>query len=88
MRTIYKYPLVRCDLQTIPMPAGAKILAVQTQHDLPYLWAMVDSGSPPEPRDFRTYGTGHDVDQEGDYIGTYQLRGGALVFHVFEVAHV
>jgi hypothetical protein len=32
------------------------------------------------------YGTGHDMpDDPGQYVGTFQMHGGALVFHLFEV---
>jgi hypothetical protein len=31
------------------------------------------------------YGTGHPVvDEPRKYVGTFQMRGGLLVFHVFE----
>ena len=34
---------------------------------------------------FVTYGTGHDVpDEPGQYVGTFFMNGGSLVFHVFE----
>jgi len=37
------------------------------------------------PRTFAIYGTGHKHEHvEGTYIGTFQLDGGSLVFHVFE----
>lgn len=35
-------------------------------------------------RHFRIKGTGHAADDIGDYIGTFQLNGGSLVFHLFE----
>ena len=77
------------DAQEIAMPAGAVILALQTQNEAPCIWALVDAEEPVhETRIFRTVGTGHsaDVASKGTYVGTYQIRGGQLVFHVFEMA--
>ena len=32
------------------------------------------------------YGTGHQIETMGrEYVDTFQLMGGSLVFHVFEV---
>lgn len=85
MKTIYKYPIQVLDAQPVRIPAGAQILCVQTQQEQPCLWAMVNTDNAPEARHILTRGTGQRLtEQEGRYIGTYQLRGGALVFHVFE----
>ena len=38
-----------------------------------------------ELRTFSIYGTGHQHESiSGEYVGTFQLHGGALVYHVFE----
>jgi len=83
MKTIWKYTL---DFDTtLDMPCGAKLLAVQVQHCEPQLWALVDPGAEKELRTFCVYGTGHELpDDPGRYVGTFQLSGGELVFHVFE----
>lgn len=69
------------------MPAGAQILSVQAQRGLPKLWALVDEQAEEKvPRDILTVGTGHPIlELLGPFIGTYQMEGGALVWHVFEV---
>lgn len=87
MRTIYKYELATTDQQTIRMPSGARIIACQVQRETPCLWAEVETESPSAARCFRIFGTGHplDIDSAQPYIGTYQLHGGSLVFHVYEV---
>ena len=76
------------DMQLVAMPAGAEILTVQAQRDTPCIWALVDVDSPPATRMIETFGTGHEVYEDMGVdrkcLGTYQLRGGALVFHVFE----
>lgn len=87
MRTIFKYPLQVTDAQSLTMPTGAKPLCVQLQHGQPYLWAQVDTERPAAFVSFMTFGTGHPMPESEPlhYVGTYQLEGGALVFHVFEV---
>lgn len=90
-RTIWKYRLQIINEQTIEMPEGARVLCVQTQGSTPSLslWAVVDPNAPTSPRKFRTHGTGHQIaDAERlVYIGTYQVQGGVLAFHVFEMHH-
>lgn len=91
MRTIYKYPLWSphpADLVCIPLPDGAQVLCVQTQNDMPMLWAIVDPEKTKVKRAFRVYGTGHPLqgfERVDTYIGTFQLLKNYLVFHVFEV---
>ena len=82
--TIWKYDLRLVDVQNVRLPVAAKILAVQVQRGVPRLWALVDPGAPEENRRIAIRGTGHPIDMAGEYIGTFQVEGGALVFHVFE----
>jgi hypothetical protein len=88
LKTIYKYSIETTDEQIIEMPAGAKILTVQPQGAFSLcLWAEVDTEQPKEQRTLLTYGTGHPMrNTQQRYIGTYQLQGGGLVFHVYEEA--
>jgi hypothetical protein len=87
-KKIYKYELKTEAIQTVKMPVNAEILAIQTQHETPCIWALVDPNAPLQVRAFETFGTGHDVHYDMGvhriYKGTYQLANGALVFHVFE----
>ncbi len=85
MKTIYKYALSTEDTQLIDMPRHAQVLTVQTQRGEPQLWALVDPHAELETRKFYTYGTGHPIDAGNlmDHVGTYQLRDGQFVFHVF-----
>lgn len=87
MKTIWKFPLITTDINTIDMPIGAEILTVQEQYGKPCLWAVVDDDVEKERRVFAIYGAGHSVSVVTDkkYIGTYQLMEGALIFHVFEL---
>ena len=76
MKTIWKFDL-GIGRRKIEMPFGAEILAVQTQGEIPYLWALVDSDESMVVRSFETFGTGHPIPQSiGIYrihVGTYQL---------------
>lgn len=83
--TIHKYMLSPTDMQEVRMPKGAKILCVQTQRDVPCIWAEVDVHQPMETRVFTTIGTGHTFPPGVlGYVGTYQIHNGRLVFHVYE----
>ena len=83
---IWKFPLEVTDDECLEMPFGARVLTIQTQNGKPCLWALVEPGSSPILRKFRIVGTGHEFDGKGEYVGTFQLMGGALVFHVFDVS--
>lgn len=86
MEKIYKYPLEITDEQVIMLPTGAKILTIQAQNDIPCFWAMVN---PTAPNDMaitiRIFGTGYEIKDTDylEYIGTFQIYNGTLVFHVF-----
>ena len=83
MKTIWKYTL--SPKVEIDIPIGAKILDVQLQFDRLQMWVLVDPTAKTVKRTFCMYGTGHKIDgHPGDYIGTFQVGGGTLVFHVFE----
>lgn len=83
MLSIYKYPLRIDDEISLVMPVGAELLTTQIQSDIPCLWAKVDTRAPMVRRIFRWRGTGHPADGLGEYVGTVQMHGGGLVFHLF-----
>lgn len=92
MKTIWEFVIATTDEVQVSMPCGARILCVQTQENADAdhvdvcLWALVDPTAKTEVRTFQIVGTGHPINfDESDYIGTYQLMAGRLVFHVFEV---
>lgn len=82
--TIYKYKIeLGCD---VAMPQGARILAIQSQHGIPVLWALVDESKQVEHRRFACYPTGGELPlNPGKYVGTFQMLAGNLVYHCFEV---
>lgn len=86
--TVWKFPLPfpGPDVFEIAMPAGADILTVQVQHGEPRVWALVQDDVPMLPRRLRIAGTGHPIDETIlRYVGTFQVAGGSLIFHLFEV---
>ena len=82
--TIWKFPIPLEDEFELEMPLGAAILCVQVQGEEPCIWARVDPKAKKHRRVFRLAGTGREIPKELGYIGTFQLRGGTLVFHLFE----
>lgn len=87
-KQIWKFQLSPSIKQTIEMPIGAEILSVQGQADQGCIWALVDPDAEKEERIFEVYGTGHDINYDmgvdRKHIGTFQVMGGTLIFHVFE----
>lgn len=84
--TVWKYELEVTDEQVVMMPAYATVLTVHVQKGQPCVWVKADSQATAlVERRFFIHGTGHPVNSRaGRYVGTFQLDGGALVFHVFE----
>jgi hypothetical protein len=74
----------------LELPVGAKILSIKEQRGVACVWALVeiDPEIPNEVRRFRLAGTGHPILVDPDelkFVGSVLLRGGDLVFHLFEV---
>jgi hypothetical protein len=92
MKTIWKAEIVIDDLQYITVPKGAKFLAAQPQHQNIALWYLCDPNAEKERRSIIMRGTGHHIDGELaehlEYIDTFQIAGGDLVFHVFAGPHL
>jgi len=83
---IWKLRLPMEDWPVLTVPAGAIPLTVQVQHGVPQLWIRCDPKAEPTPLRLRVAGTGHDLaGNVGRHVGSFQLHGGELVFHVFEV---
>jgi hypothetical protein len=84
-KKVLKFPLPIGDEVKIELPKDAECLCVQAQYGQPCLWIIGTLDGVPIEKWFCVRGTGHDFKgNEGKYIGTFQLVGGKLVFHVFE----
>lgn len=89
MAIIWKFPIdsgFKPDGSLIlEMPQGAEILTVQVQGETPCVWAKVDPNLAKEARKFFIVGTGKTFPEgAAEYIGTFQMNGGALVWHLYE----
>jgi len=83
---IWKYPLKVDSNVIVEMPAGATVLALQTQNEAPCIWAAVDPDAAKIKRRFVIYPTNVEMSEEDQrlhYIGTFQLQKGQFVAHVF-----
>jgi hypothetical protein len=87
METVYKYQLRTIDEQSIEMPLGAEVLALQIQNGVPCIWARVNPKHSKIRYRFKIFGTGQLIEDDfvGKYIGTYQIKNSALIFHVWQV---
>jgi hypothetical protein len=88
VKAIWKYPLPIEDDFFLALPKGAVVLSVQIQGSQPCIWVLIEHAQghgPTEKRHFMLYGTGHPIRHEGEwtFVGTFQLHGGSLVFHLF-----
>lgn len=85
-KTIWKYPLSVGDLTDVEMPHDSKILCVQKQFTRPCIWVELNPEADVVKRSFRIFGTGHLIpdDEQLQYIGTFQVADGNLVFHLYE----
>jgi len=91
-KIIYKYTIAMDDIFVINLPEQAEILTVQVQHGTPQLWALIDPTKQKKEHVFRLAGTGHPIVYNGDeqynYINSFQLHNGNLIFHLFEILGV
>lgn len=86
MKTIFKYFLPVSIPFTLAMPQGATILVAQNQAEAVVIWAEVEASAPLTTRTFVTTMTGEPLPRgKKQFLGTVQLQGGALVFHVYEM---
>ena len=87
-RTIYKYSVIPTDYFRLQLPVDAQILTVQMQGNEAFVWTLLNPDEPVVERTFRLAGTGHPIVESPNalsYVGTFQMGGGRLVWHLFEV---
>lgn len=82
--TIYKYPLLITEKQEMEIPKGAKYLTLKLQNGIPCLWAKVSEKDIKVKTTFLMIGTGQEIPNGAEYIGTIHLTESNLVFHVFQ----
>lgn len=93
MRKIYKYPIETTDTQIIKVYglSGAncfkeQVLDIDIQKGTPCIWCFVDTEKEEQDIVIRIVGTGNPMPllSKSDYLGSYTLYDGSLVFHVFQ----
>lgn len=84
-RTIWKFPIPNMGEFSLNMPMGAKMLTVQMQGNVPTIWAEVDPKAPTVDYGFAAHPTGGTPFDTtwAEYIDTFQMLDGALVFHLY-----
>jgi hypothetical protein len=90
-RRIWKFPLAVTDYQTVKMPAGARVLSVDVVRTDLVAYALCNPNAEPRERTCLIVGTGNPIEEYAavewvetmDFIGTVQMLGGQLVWHVF-----
>ena len=85
MRTIHKHE-IRHTHTTVTMPTGARIVHVANQRETACIWFDCDDSNELIRRDFRVFGTGHEVPEGLSYVGSVLVAEGTVVWHVFEDA--
>lgn len=87
MKTVWKYEIhPDDDMIAIEMPVGAEVLSVQIQRGQPVLWALVDTDAIHRMHYFHIARTGYFITHPVErHLGTFQLDGGAPVFHLFQL---
>lgn len=84
MKTIYKFPVVFNNEYTgLHLSPNAKIRHFGMQGSSPTLWIEVDNGMLFEKRYFKIFGTGHELKNVIDFVGT--TFDGPFVWHCYEV---
>lgn len=85
-QSVWKFPLQVADEQIIEVPLGAKPLNAEMQNDELCLWMLVNPAVEKVTKKVHIHGTGHKVSDfvtVGDYVDSFMMLNGSLVFHVF-----
>ncbi len=85
MKSVWKYSLFMDRITELELPVGATVLHVAEQGEGPQMWVLLDNNpeAPKEPRHFIVRGTGHNVDEDLTWVGTWQSP--PFVWHLFEI---
>lgn len=86
MKVIYKYPIMRTNLQHIDIPRDSAIISFRNQGNQLVMYAMIDPNvGMMESRTIRIFGTGQDIYAEHPlYFKDTVMMPDGIVLHVFE----
>jgi hypothetical protein len=85
---VFKYPLPTKAEFEIEMDECGKILKVEIQGAQACMWALVNPIAKKISRKFLVLGTGIETNYNMNdlkFISTFQVQGGAFIFHIFEI---
>jgi len=96
MKTVWKYVLedfmggIPQAVVPVPVPKGSKPISVGEQYEKMVVYCEVDdSVEEKEELIFAIAGTGHEMPFEDDvqnkFLGTVKLKGGAFMFHIYQL---
>ena len=84
--SIYKYPVAIVDEFQLRLPVNAQVLDIQMQHNVPVLWAIVNTTvKGHNTRHFICRGTGHPIDPVQIIRHVSTVQDGGFIWHFFEV---
>jgi hypothetical protein len=87
MITVHKYTLDCILVQSVEMPAGARVIAADNQHEELCAWAIVDTDRKPENRVFYCVETDKDATvaalKTSTFVNTVLFDEGDYIVHVF-----
>lgn len=84
MKVVWKYR-ARPEAFGLGLPVGAQVVYFDVQEHIPTLWVLVDTDAAPhEQRLFWATGTGSQIPENSQHIGSCIDRERELVWHLFE----
>jgi hypothetical protein len=87
MKKIWKYQIPDKTEFALSMPKDSKVLCLKVQHGIACVWVLVDTKKEPTQTRFEVFGTGWEIKKDVDYldyIDTWQIANGELIFHLFK----
>lgn len=73
--------------QQVAIPAGAKVIHVEAQHNIPTFWYTCTATNPTEMRKFILVQTGGSMPRDFEYVGTVMLDDIGEVLHLYGEIH-
>lgn len=83
-KTVNKHPIPISNHKfSLMLQTGFKFLRAGVQNENAFMWLEVFPDMPKQQIDFATYGTGQEIPDQAQYLGTYWI--GPFVFHLYRL---
>ena len=69
----------------VEIPSGGELVKVDIQKNSISLWGVVNPLVSAIERRFQLMGTGHDIVENSNYVDSFYMADGSLVWHLFEL---